>query len=184
MFWGNRGSLLDRNGNLARHHRGRNWLICLLDFKGRQRSLWTPGRLTELFFLDEATALAAGHRPCGECRARDYRAFKTAWSIAHPEQTVNAPTIDAHLHADRLSGPKTQRTLTSSLGALPDGTMVRLDGRPWLVQGDVLLAWDPGGYQQRRTRTDRAKVTVLTPRATLATLAAGYQPHLHPTARQ
>jgi hypothetical protein len=62
--------------------------------------------------------------------------------------------------------------------------MVRLDGRPWLVLGDVLLAWDPGGYQQRRTRTDRAKVTVLTPRATLATLAAGYQPHLHPTARQ
>jgi len=78
MFWGNRGALLDREGRLARYSRGHAWVICVLSFRGRRRQQWMPGRLTELYFLDEATALAAGHRPCGECRYRDYQAFKRA----------------------------------------------------------------------------------------------------------
>ena len=80
MFWGNRGPLLDREGRLARYSRGQAWAICVLSFKGRRRQQWTPGRLTELYFLDEATGLAAGHRPCGECRYREYQAFKHAWA--------------------------------------------------------------------------------------------------------
>jgi len=80
MFWGNRGPLLDREGRLARYSRGQAWVICVLSFKGRRRQQWTPGRLTELYFLDEATGLAAGHRPCGECRYREYQAFKHAWA--------------------------------------------------------------------------------------------------------
>src|SRR6266576_1081022 len=80
MFWGNRGPLLDREGRLARYSRGQAWAICVLSFKGRRRQQWTPGRLTELYFLDEATGLAAGHRPCGECRYREYQAFKHAWT--------------------------------------------------------------------------------------------------------
>ena len=80
MFWGNRGPLLDREGRLARYSRGQAWVICVLSFKRRRRQQWTPGRLTELYFLDEATGLAAGHRPCGECRYREYQAFKHAWA--------------------------------------------------------------------------------------------------------
>jgi len=182
MFWGNRGVLHDRDGKLVRHSRGRAWAICLLEFKGRRRPLWAPGKLTELFFLDEPTALAAGHRPCGECRAAAYRAFKAAWAVAHPGEAVGAPGIDAHLHADRLTGADTKRTFTERLAALPDGSMIRLDGRPWLVHDDRLLAWTPGGYQQRRPRAKVGKVTVVTPRATVATLTAGYRPELHPTA--
>ena len=82
LFWGNRGGLHDPAGRLVRYSRGRAWAICVLEFKGRRRQLWAPGRLTELFFLDEATGLAAGHRPCGECRYRDYQAFKQAWAGA------------------------------------------------------------------------------------------------------
>ena len=82
MFWGNRGVLVDSQGRLARYSRGQAWVICVLSFKGRRRQQWTPGRLTELYFLDEATALAAGHRPCGECRYRDYQAFKRAWAAS------------------------------------------------------------------------------------------------------
>jgi hypothetical protein len=176
--------LHDRDGNLVRYSQGRVWAICLLDFKGRRRPLWRPGKLTELFFLDEATALAAGHRPCGECRAAAYRAFKAAWTTAHPDETVNAPAIDAQLHADRLADAQTKRTYIERLAALPDSSMVQLDSRPWLVQRHELLAWTPGGYQQRRPRTNTSNVTVLTPRATVTILAAGYRPELHPTAHQ
>src|SRR5437660_3963253 len=128
MFWGNRGPLLDREGRLARYSRGQAWAICVLSFKGRRRQQWRPGRLTELYFLDEATGLAAGHRPCGECRFRDYQAFKAAWTIAHPDEPVNAGAMNARLHADRLSAPGIRRTYRDRLEGLPDGTMIDLAG--------------------------------------------------------
>ena len=181
LFWGNRGALLDRNGNLARYSRGKLWLICVLEFKGRRRTQWTPGRLTELYFLDEATGLAAGHRPCGECRFRDYQAFKAAWTIAHPAEPVNAGTMNARLHADRLISPAVRRTYRDRLDDLPDGTVIELAGRPWLVHGDELLAWTVGGYVERQLRANIDNVTVITPRATVRTLSAGYRPHLHPS---
>lgn len=184
MFWGNRGRLHDRKGNLVRYSSGRAWAICVLEFKGRRRPLWAPGKLTELFFLDEATALAAGHRPCGECRNPDYQAFKTAWAAAHSGKDITAPAIDAHLHADRLSNPGIRRTYPARLADLPDGAMVELDRRSWLVANGQLLAWSPGGYRDRHARPPATPVTVLTPQATIATLAAGYQPILHPTAER
>ncbi|HET9257471.1 MAG TPA: hypothetical protein VFO16_20030, partial [Pseudonocardiaceae bacterium] len=101
-----------------------------MQFKNRRRPLWAPGKLTELFFLDEATALAAGHRPCGECRNRDYRAFKKAWANAHPDDGTSAATIDNRLHADRLCDPGIRRTYPAQLADLPDGAMVELDNRP------------------------------------------------------
>jgi hypothetical protein len=180
-LWGNRGQLLDRDGKLARWSRGRNWLICVLEFKGRRRNVWTPGRLTELFFLDEATGLAAGHRPCGECRYNAYQAYKASWIGAHGGDPFTAQEIDAELHADRLAARATRRTYRDELAALPDGTMVELEGRPWLVLGDELLAWSFGGYQERRAR-DGGAVTVITPRASVAALAYGYRPELHPSA--
>jgi len=181
MFWGNRGQLLGAGGGLARYSRGRLWLICVLDFKGRRRTLWQPGRLTELFFLDEATGLAAGHRPCGECRYRRYQEFKRAWAEAFPGEPAGAAAMDVRLHADRLAAPGIRRSYEAALADLPDGAMVELDGRAWLVLGSRLLAWSHGGYREQRARPRRARVTVLTPRATVAVLAAGYQPVLHPT---
>lgn len=182
MFWGSRGQLLDASGRLARYSRGRLWLICVLEFKGRRRVQWQPGRLTELYFLDEATGLAAGHRPCGECRYRRYQAFKQAWAAACPGERASAGAIDASLHAGRLAAPGRRRTYRAPLAGLPDGTMIDSGGRPWLVHGRGLLAWSHGGYQQRRERPRDALVTVLTPAVTVAVLAAGYQPVLHPTA--
>lgn len=182
MFWGNRGQLLDARGSLARYSRGRLWLICVLEFKGRRRTQWQPGRLTELYFLDEATGLAAGHRPCGECRYHRYLEFKRAWAQVHPGEPVSAAAMDARLHADRLTGPGARRTYQAPLADLPDGTMIELAGRPWLVLGPQLLAWDHGGYREQRPRPRGARVSVLTPRATVTVLGAGYQPVLHPTA--
>jgi hypothetical protein len=181
MFWGNRGCLHDRDGDLVRYSRGKAWAICVLEYKGRRRQLLAPGRLTELFFLDEATALAAGHRPCGECRYSDYQSFRTAWAVAHPGTEARAAAIDALLHADRLIAPGTRRNYKQRLGNLPEGTMIAVDGRPWLVSGDELLAWGPGGYGERRPIQPDVEVTVITPRATVATLAAGYLPVVHPS---
>lgn len=181
-LWGNRGCLHKPDGTIVRHHRGTLWLICVLEFKGRRRTLCAPGRLTELFFLDEATGLAAGHRPCGECRIPAYRTFKALWAAGHPGQKAGAPAIDAGLHADRLAVDDAKRTYSERLDALPDGSMVELAGQPWLVLGADLLAWSPGGYGERRPRTGTGDVTVLTPRTTVQILAAGYRPELHPTA--
>jgi hypothetical protein len=184
MFWGNRGPLLDREGRLARYSRGQAWVICVLSFKGRRRQQWTPGRLTELYFLDEATGLAAGHRPCGECRYRDYQAFKRAWGGGGVPNggLPGAPEIDARLHADRLAEAGQRRTYRAPLAGLPSGTMVDIGGAPWLVHDGRLLAWTPGGYRQRPVEAPGGPVTVITPRATVAVLAAGYRPVLHPSA--
>ena len=184
LFWGNRGGLHDPAGRLVRYSRGRAWAICVLEFKGRRRQLWAPGRLTELFFLDEATGLAAGHRPCGECRHRDYQAFKRSWAAAFSSGVPGVGEIDARLHADRLVRPGIRRTYTAPLSGLPDGAMVEVGGAPWLVHDSGLLAWTPGGYRDRVERQDApaAPLTVITPRATVAVLAAGYRPAIHPSA--
>ncbi len=182
MFWGNRGVLHDAGGRLVRYSRGRAWAICVLEYKGRRRTQWAPGRLTELFFLDEATGLATGHRPCGECRYRDYQAFKHAWAAAQPGGVPDVQTIDARLHDDRLAGPGIRRTYRATLAEVPDGAIVELDGAAWLVAGGGLLAWTPGGYRDRRAAPAGTAVTVITPRATVAVLAAGYRPVLHPSA--
>jgi hypothetical protein len=179
LFWGNRGSLHDPAGRLVRYSRGRAWAICVLSFKGRRRELWAPGRLTELFFLDEATGLAAGHRPCGECRYRDYQAFKRAWAVAFGGRGPGVAEIDARLHADRLVRPGVRRSYSARLSSLPDGVMVSAGGTPFLVWGGELLAWTPGGYRSSGQSPAEDTVTVITPRATVAVLAAGYRPVIH-----
>jgi len=200
MFWGNRGVLVDGTSQLARYSRGKAWLICVLDYKGIRRQQWTPGRLTELFFLDEATALAAGHRPCGECRYRDYQRFKRCWqSAVYPgppaEPGLPSPRvqeIDARLHTDRLisspvgrrdrlAGARVRRSYTAAPWSLPDGTMADLDGTPHLILGGRLLRWTAGGYAAVPGPAPR-RVAVITPRATVAVLAAGYRPVLHDSA--
>jgi hypothetical protein len=182
LFWGNRGALHDPEGRLVRYSRGRAWAICVLEYKGRRRQLWAPGRLTELFFLDEATGLAAGHRPCGECRYRDYQAFKRAWAVAFGGGGPGVAEIDARLHADRLVRPGVRRSYSARVSSLSDGVMVSVGGTPFLVWGGGLLAWTPGGYRSSGQSPAEDTVTVITPRATVAVLAAGYRPVIHPSA--
>jgi hypothetical protein len=144
LVYGNRGCLHDGAGAIRRHHAGRRWIACRLRFRGWHRSpLMQPGRFTELFFLDEATALAAGHRPCALCRRADYDRFVALW----PGAERGADAIDARLHAQRLAGPH-----RADFAALPDGAFVLLDGAPHLVRGAELLAWTPGGYAARAGR--------------------------------
>ncbi len=176
-FWGNRGRLLNARGEVARHHSGRNWIVCVLEFHGRHRTQWQPDRLTELYFLDEPTALAAGHRPCGECRYRDYQRFKAAWARAHPDDEPGAREIDRRLHADRLDDDGAHRTHRAALAELPDGVVVQHDGGFWLVHGPALRPWSFAGYGPAEPREAFPDVvTVRTPRATVATLRAGYVP--------
>ena len=145
-----------------------------------------PGRFTELFFLDEATALAAGHRPCALCRREDYARFAELWRERHPRDR-GADAIDARLHAERVSPERGQRHHDAALDDLPDGAFVRRDGAPWLVRGVELLRWSPGGYTARAARPAGERATVVTPPSLVGVLRAGWDgdaevPLLHPSA--
>lgn len=176
---GNRGRLHDVNKRIVRKWTTKSWLICALTFGGRKRQIMGPTTYTELFFLDEPTALAAGHRPCAECRRSDYRAYKQAFvdgqGIADTS-VVTAADMDRRLHADRTG----ERHLCAA-AALPDGAMVALDGAVWLKTDERLLRWTPSGYSESR-KTPIDAVEVLTPAATVAALIEGYRPTFHPSA--
>ncbi len=190
LVYANRGVLVDAHGEIRRRWGVRRWIACRLEFKGRRRRpLMAPGRYTELFFLDEATAFAAGHRPCGECRYEDYTRFRALWQRLHPGQ-VGADAMDEQLHAERVD-PETreQHRHPISFDDLPDGTFVLADERPWLVLDDELLEWTPAGYvAERRARPRGATAMVLTPPSLLEVLRFGWEPatvpFLHPTARR
>jgi hypothetical protein len=179
MFMGNRGCLVDGQGRLVRRWRGERWLICRLEFRGRRRHpLMAPGRYTELFFLDEATALAAGHRPCRECRRAELETFRTAWLGVHPGDVGSLTVLDQRLHRERT----TASSWSAPCRSLPDGAMVALEGCAWLVLEGAILAWSHGGYTSRRARPTGA-VEVITPPSTTKVLSAGWAPGLHPSAR-
>jgi hypothetical protein len=189
LFMGNRGCLHDDRKNLVRQTCSeRRWIICLTSFKSRKRELMTPGNYTELFFLDEATALAAGHRPCSECRRQDYDRFKAAWITGNPDLGFDSKTkiaeLDRQLHADRLNLDKTQRTFTADPASLPDGVFLAFpDGEnAYLWWKGKLLRWTPAGYLAWLTTSAPAEAVVLTPRSTVAAIRAGYSPVLHGTA--
>jgi len=183
LFMGNRGSLHDDSGRITAPFRHRNWVCCLLEFKRRKRKLLQPGCYTELFFLDEAVALAAGHRPCAECRRADYNAFREAWAKATGSKP-SAKAMDAALHEARIIPRlRAQRRHAGDLTELPDGTFIRWNKAPALILGDRLLPWAPSGYGPPVPRPASGRVTVLTPAPTVAVLKAGYLPALHASAR-
>jgi len=164
LWTGNRGVLHDEGRTIRRPWQVRRWIICRLEFRGRHREVMSPRTWTELFFLDEATAFAAGHRPCGECRHAAYRRFRDLWGLIHLADPVDAESIDRRLHAERLAG-RAKRTEPAELADLPDGTFIARDDRAWLVLQRSLLEWSPAGYVARRDRPPRARVDVLTPPA-------------------
>ena len=189
LFMGNRGVLHGQDRRLTRRRwTTRAWIVCLLSFKGRHRQVMTPNRYTELFFFDEATALAAGHRPCAECRRADYLRFKAAWIGANlPEWAgshLPVGEVDRVLHADRMTQDGRQRRFSASAGELPDGTIVSLPGAgdAWLMAGGQARRWSWDGYADPERWGEDRQVEVLTPRSTVRALAAGYRPVLHPSA--
>jgi hypothetical protein len=186
---GNRGILHDAEGRIRRPWQVKRWLLCVLEFGGRHRTVMAPNRYTELFFLDEATGLAAGHRPCFECRRSRFLAFRDAWAAENRRimgcEPIRATAIDDRLHTERVGPGRSKRIFTSDIDELPDGVFVKLagsDGDACLIWGDDLLAWSPGGYSGRRPRPRGQVVSVLTPRSTVAAIRAAYVPEVHPSA--
>ena len=175
---GNRGGMFHDPGTRAlsgRRWSSRRWLCCALDFPGSHRHpVWSRG-YTQLFFLDEVTALAAGHRPCAECRRTAARAFQAAADVP------SLAALDLRLHAERLDGRR-QRRWRAPIAELPDGAIVAVDGVPHARRAGRLLAWSHGGYGSAAEVGDEV-AEVLTPPLTLAALRAGYRPLWHPTAR-
>jgi hypothetical protein len=164
-------------------------VTCLLAFQGRHRQVMAPGKYTELFFLDEATALAAGHRPCATCRRGDYDAFKAYWVAASPNLAATTDgtmeAIDRLLHRERVDAIGCKTTWAARVGELPDGTMVVREGtrEPLLVVGGAVHPWTPGGYGPRQVLPPATAVQVLTPPSVVKALARGYRPVLHPSVR-
>jgi len=186
LVYGNRGCLHDEHGRVRRRYNGKRWIACRLRFRGwLRRPLLQAGRFTELFFLDEATAFAAGHRPCALCRREDYVRFTEIWRGLHPG-AAGAAAIDAQLHAERVApDTRAQRHHAVPFDGLPDGAFVLDNGAPWLVLGAELACWTPAGYGTRKPRALGRGAIVITPPSLVAVLAAGWQPlvaFLHPSA--
>jgi hypothetical protein len=189
MFLGNRGVLHDSDGHIRRPWQVKRWIVCVLEFRGRKRRVMTPGHYTELFFLDEASALAAGHRPCAECRRERFNIFRQAWRSAQAGTSClvlpTADEIDRQLHAERVAPDRSKRLFRADLDDLPNGVFVRRADwgqDAYLVWNDGLLAWAAGGYSGRRDRPNKIEVLVLTPGSTVAAIRAGYVPEIHPSA--
>ncbi len=187
IFMGNRGCLHDAHENLKKNWTTQRWIICIREYKGIQREPMPPGQYTSLFFLDEATALAAGHRPCALCRRDDFNRFRHFWLQANPyfpAGTVpSIDEIDLILHRERVNASKEKITYPAKLSDLPDGTFITLDDptTAYLVLNGNLLRWSAGGYLEKLTQPTNTSVQVLTPASIVKTLAAGYTPLIHPS---
>lgn len=180
LFMGNRGGRIHASDKRLTRRRwsSRQWICCVLRFKDRRRSVW-GNSYTELFFLDEVTALSAGHRPCFECRRSDANEFAARWREAFkPPATPHAPEMDRILHDERLDG-SAKRLHRLKIDDLPDGAMIVVDGEAFAVCGSELLQWAPNGYSTREERPHGMTVDVLTPPSIVAVLKAGYRPQWH-----
>jgi hypothetical protein len=180
---GNRGRLHEGRGtrDIVRNHQHKTWITCALSFRGRRVAQWDPNRYTPLFFLDEAVALAAGHRPCAECRRSAYTKYRTLWSETNGGAMTYANDMDTQLHQER-TGTIGNRAPWDSL---PDGAFVATDSGPAVVVGDHLAVWDQHDniYRDKLLRPKAGTATVLTPRSTVAIVRAGYPVQIDDSAR-
>lgn len=198
LWMGNRGCLHDDQGQITgRRWTTRAWVTCLLSFKNRQRQLMQPRRYTELFFLDEPTAFAAGHRPCGECRREDHVRFRDGWLAANAQAAARISLglppglkqLDEVLHVERVVRMDGKQQWRVKLDDLPDGAMILPSPeiqvpakQPLLVVGAWLFPWQPSGYSPPIPRPQRLTVPLITPPSVVATFLQGYQPQWHPSA--
>ena len=190
LFTGNRGCLVDGSGTLARHHRGDLWITCVTAFRDRRQPLADPHRWTPLFVLDDAVALAAGHRPCATCRPAAYRSYRDALGGALDLDTpLPATEVNRRLGRERLhrgtglERARDRRVWSAPFSDLPDGTVVvAATGEPRLVLGDRTLAFAHPGWTAPQTRPVHGVARILTPPTSVAALRTGFEPVLHPTA--
>jgi hypothetical protein len=183
LFTGNRGIIHDPTSKTLLNKRWSNpaWITCVCDFRGRRRDVMATRSWTELFFFDEATAFAAGHRPCFYCRRDDANRFRTAWAQGNGVANVRASEIDRVLHAERLDGRhKRLHPLDDPIGALPDGTMIAAAGASYLIAQGRVWQWSFAGY--RAVDADLRNAQLLTPPSMVRALRAGYQPVRHESA--
>jgi len=182
LWMGNRGILHNDKKEILRPFKLKAWLICKLEFNGRKRQVMGPHRYTELFFMDEATAFAAGHRPCFECRRQDYNRFKSYWLKGNPEygfdEKISFQKIDDILHKERMEKDKSKVTFEEQADKLPNGTFVLIKNDPYLVSDGKLYKWSAFGYEKSAEFKSKDVMTVLTPRSTVNAFKAGYVPQM------
>lgn len=184
---GNRGVLHDQGRNIVRPWARKAWVTCVLEYPGYERPVFEPGNYSQLFFLDEVTAFAAGHRPCGSCRNQRYREFRTQWLSANPELvaggTVAIAAIDKVLHAERAVRGGAKVTFESPVDTLPFGTFIESAGAAYLVTDTVLLPWSFHGYGRAIPLPERSTpVTVLTPASIVRMFRHGFRPQVDESA--
>ena len=182
LWMGNRGQLHDDQQNVVRRFKLKAWLTCLLEFNSRKREVMAPNRYTELFFLDEATAFSAGHRPCFECRREDYNRFKYCWLKGNHEYGFDNKTsvreIDNILHRERIDSAGEKITYQDNPENLPDGTFILFHSRPYLIANKLMYGWSPSGYDIVIDLPKLKKVIVLTPKSIVHAFRAGYKPQM------
>src|SRR6202012_1017617 len=181
-WMGNRGILHNEKKEIVRPYKLKNWLICVLQFNGRHRQVMTPNRYTELFFMDEATAFAAGHRPCFECRRQDYNRFKSFWLKGNPEYGFDEKTsfqkIDDILQKERMGRDRSKVTFEEQADRLPNGTFVLIEDKPYLISGGMVYLWSAFGYEKGIALQAKDELRVLTPKSTVNAFRAGYVPQM------
>ncbi len=183
---GNRGVIHNDRKEIIKNHAVKYWITCALDYKDYRRKVMSPNRWTELFFLDEATAFAAGHRPCGFCRHADFKRFKNLWIEANGAlhgftASTKMDIIDALIHQERLDKNGTQKTFNATLATLPDGTFIALEGinKAYLWYQEGLYEWSFDGYTKILPFDENQEVMVLTPLSYVSVFEAGYLPQVH-----
>jgi hypothetical protein len=191
LFTGNRGCLVDAEGRLVRHHRGRLWITCVTSFRGWRHPLEAPGTWTPLFFLDDTVALAAGHRPCGLCRRTEHQAYGLGVALAEGlDRAPPASELDRRLQRERLSRgrgidrARNRLTWSADVAELPNGTVIVRDGAPALLQADCSMSFGFHGWRDPVRRPAWGTVTVLTPPTSVAALVGGFEPVVHQSAER
>jgi hypothetical protein len=181
-WMGNRGRIHNEHQQIGSRYKSPAWLICKLEFKGRKRQIMAPNSYTELFFLDEATAFAAGHRPCFECRREDFNRFRKLWIEGNRQYNFSDKTsireIDQVLHNQRINKDGAKKMYPEELNKLPDGTIVSFQESAFLLFKQHLYLWTPYGYEKRNSSVIKGNVNVLTPLSIVNTFKAGYEPQI------
>jgi hypothetical protein len=181
-WMGNRGILHDEKKEIRHVFRSKAWITCTLEYKGRRREVMSPNTWTELFFLDEATAFSAGHRPCFFCRYQEAKNFKSHWIKGNPgygfTDNTSVQELDNILHRERIGKDKQKRTYEEEINLLPDGSFVSIQGQPYLVKATHLHLWTPFGYERFIDRPVSGKAVLITPPTIVNAFRAGYLPQM------